>query len=219
MCMGSSYCKVCVFVKLVSVCVHFSVGIHCLCAQQPGECTVTLLLCIAGLCVVTADVVPESGSVIGGVVGTQNISLYCDFRNDDTRLATLWFLQTAEDRGAGRDRGQIPNPHDKFILSGDVVTESNFSVNLNTNLTVLSLTDELDDAIISCVAGVGMSGSADFTLRIYRKCLCVKRSVLHAAESVESSRQCIFSGIILKFSLHLCLNLTVIAQHFSLPTQ
>ena len=163
------------------------------------DVTILLFLLHAGLCVVTADVVPESGSVIGGVVGTQNISLYCDFRNDDTRLATLWFLQTAEDRGAGRDRGPIPNPHDKFILSGDVVTESNISVILNTNLTVLSLTDELDDAIISCVAGVGMSGSADFTLRIYRKCLCVKRSVLHAAESVESSRRCIFSGIILKF--------------------
>ena len=175
-----------------------SVGIHCMCTQQPGGCTVTLLLCIAGLCVVTADVVPESGSVIGGVVGTQNISLYCDFRNGGTRLATLWFLQTAGDRKAGRDRGQIQNPHDKFILSGDILIERNISVNLNNNLTVLSLTDELDDAIISCVDSKGMSGPAEFTLRIYRKCLCVKNYYC-IAESVESSRQCIFSGIILKF--------------------
>ena len=68
------------------------------------------------------------------------------------------------------EQGDDPGPisQSRFALSGDTVMSGGFPVTLNTNLTLLELTADLDQATIFCgVADVSVL--ADFTLRIYSK--------------------------------------------------
>ena len=111
------------------------------------------------------EVIPESGSVIYDVVGASNIHLFCDLRNNGSAVLVNWFKLSAEDREEGRSPDAIVNDG-KFTLSGDIV--EGFS--LNTNLTISSLTEDLDDVIIFC----GLDEfAANFTLRIYCKACSV----------------------------------------------
>ena len=119
------------------------------------------------------DIQPESGSIVAGVLGTQNIGLYCDLRNEQgDRLIVNWFIQTRQSRENGMDPGSIRADDDRFIQSGDIIQVHSidfnitFNSSLNTNLTILSLTDDLDEAIIICGFDRPV---ANFTLRIYRK--------------------------------------------------
>ena len=107
------------------------------------------------------EVIPESGSVIYDVVGSPNVHLFCDVRNNGSAVLVNWFKQSPEDREEDRSPDAIVND-DTFTLSGDVV--EGFS--LNTNLTISSLTEDLDDVIIFC--GL-VEFVANFTLRIYCK--------------------------------------------------
>ena len=107
------------------------------------------------------EVIPESGSVVAAVVGTPNISLFCDLSINGTPAFTNWFKQSPLDREEGRLPKLIISD-DNFILSGDIV--KGFS--RVTNLTISSLTEELDEVIIFC----GLDElAANFILRIYRK--------------------------------------------------
>ena len=122
-----------------------------------------------GLC--ANRIIPESGGIIAGVLGTQNISLYCDLRNEQgDRLIVNWFIQSRQSREDGNMPGSIRGDDDRFIQSGDIfeTIQGNLTLtsNLNTNLTILSLTDDLDEAIIFC--GFDRPDIANFTLRIYR---------------------------------------------------
>ena len=127
------------------------------------------LLAIAGVCIEGNDIEPEPGSIVAGVPGTQNIGLYCDLRNaQGDRLIVNWFLQTRQSRQNGMDPGSIRADDDRFIQSGDNVSPD-VNTSLNTNLTILSLTDDLDEAIIICGFDKPV---ANFTLRIYRKSNC-----------------------------------------------
>ena len=130
------------------------------------------MLSTAGLCVETADTVPESGTVVGGLEGTQGVSLYCAIRDGDIPLATNWFIQTPEDREAGRVGDLISTDNEKFILSGEAI-----SINIggditflprNTNLTIVSLTGDLQHVIILCVSSQGTK-LANFPLEVYGK--------------------------------------------------
>ena len=118
-----------------------------------------------GSCALTVEeVIPEPGSVIADVVETPNISLFCDLRIDGRPVIVNWFQQTPEDREEGRNPESILQNDGRFMILGDNFTADNFS--LLTNLTILSLTEDLDDVIIFC----GFETcAANFTLRIYRQ--------------------------------------------------
>ena len=123
----------------------------------------------AGLCVTLQSVDPESGSIIRDVEGAQNISLFCEAFNEGSPVQTAWFQQTPDDIEAGRDSSIIPNDDENFIRSGGSVVEMGITVQLNTNLTIVTLTAELDKVIIYCGTAVDLSSLANFTLRVYRK--------------------------------------------------
>ena len=107
---------------------------------------------------------PEPGSFIDDFEGARNISLFCDVRDGADRLQTVWSIQTAEDVEQGDNPGPIDQS--RFILSGDTVMSGGVSVTLNTNLTLLELTADLDQAMIFCGASENPL-LASFTLRIY----------------------------------------------------
>ena len=123
---------------------------------------VGIFIHVTGACV-GSTIVPESGSIIAGDEGTPNITLYCDLRNENgDRLIVTWFMQTRQG-----PQQPIPLDDDNFEFSGvtiEVANVGNFAQ--NSNLTIASLTDELDDVIIIC--SFDASG-AEFNLRIYRK--------------------------------------------------
>ena len=123
----------------------------------------------AGLCVTLQSVDPESGSIIRRVEGARNISLFCEAFNEGSPVPTRWVQQTAGDIEAGRGPSFIPNDDENFIRSGDSIVEMDITVQLNTNLTIVTLTAELDKVIILCITGVDLSTLANFTLRVYRK--------------------------------------------------
>ena len=120
---------------------------------------------IAGECT-SSNTVPEPGTVIGGVLGTVNISLYCEFINDNNiTLATNWFKQTPEDRQNNLLQPILPgDDNDAFIITGDILFSDGLEIPQQSNLTILSLTEDLDDVVIYCGFAVG---EIDFTLRIY----------------------------------------------------
>ena len=123
----------------------------------------------AGLCVTLQSVDPESGSIIRRVEGARNISLFCEAFNGGSPVQTLWLQQTPDDIEAGRNPSPIPNNDENFIRSGDSIVEIGITIQLNTNLTIVTLTAELDKVIISCSTAIDLSSLANFTLRVYRK--------------------------------------------------
>ena len=101
-----------------------------------------------------------------------NISLYCELMNENgSTIVTQWFKQTPEDREAGRTFQLIPpnDDSDDFILSGDILEADGLMLPQHSNLTITSLTEDLDTVIIFC--GTAGGAEANFTLRIYRKCI------------------------------------------------
>ena len=120
---------------------------------------------LTGVCVDPSGstIVPESGSIIAGDEGTSNITLYCDLRNENgDRLVVNWFKQPRQ----GLER-RIPVDDDNFEFSGVIIVTDDGNFSQNSNLTIASLTDDLDDVTIICRFA---EPEAEFTLRIYRKC-------------------------------------------------
>ena len=116
---------------------------------------------------------PEPGTVIGGVIGTVNISLYCELMNENgVTLVTQWLMQTPEDREAGTPFQLIPLNDDNFILSGGILESGGLMLPQHSNLTITSLTEDLDTVIIFC--GRGSDVVANFTLRIYRESIMIR---------------------------------------------
>ena len=60
----------------------------------------------------------------------------------------------------------ISNGDSRFLLSGEIFQSSLGNISDSSILTVISLTEDLDTAIIFCGAG---APKANFTLRIYCK--------------------------------------------------
>ena len=65
--------------------------------------------------------------------------------------------QTALDRDEGRERVPISNGDSRFMLSGETFQSSLGNISDNSILTVSSLTEDLDTAIIFCGADVPKS--------------------------------------------------------------
>ena len=104
--------------------------------------------------------------------GTQDVSLYCAIRSGDIPIQTNWFVQTPEDREAGGVGDLISADNEKFILSGEVlninISGDITSVPSNTNLTIVSLTGDLQHVTILCISGQGTT-LANFPLEVYGK--------------------------------------------------
>ena len=155
-------------------------------------CIVDLLLSAAGLCVF-GNTMPESGSVIGKLEGTQNISLYCAIRSGDILIQTIWLKETLEDREAGRG-GEVISPDDNFILSGESINlTSGGSSPSNTNLTILSWTTYLQHVIIRCGSANGIL--ANFPLEVYGKNMNRIISALHMGRGICIPLHIVLSGI------------------------
>ena len=81
------------------------------------------------------------------------------------RLVVSWFKQTHQDREAGQGFKPFPRDDDNFEFSGVTIVTDDGNFSQNSNLTITSLTDELDNVIIICRFD---EPEAEFTLRIYR---------------------------------------------------
>ncbi len=123
----------------------------------------TCLLCLlslAGWCL-TAETVPESGAIVAGVENETNILLQCVVRTSTAlQRVTAWFLMRTTDASAI----QITNDNPEFTITGDPVPGE--ALLYNTNLTILTLTADFDQAVVFC----GETTDRDlgnFTIRIY----------------------------------------------------
>ena len=120
----------------------------------------------AGFCFVEESI-PERGSTVVGGEG-ESVSFYCRVLRggvNGTQAATEWFLERL---GVG-------------VGPQTIVADSNFEItgeplpsppggNSQTNLTIRSLTSDLDRATLSCgLGGTPVTIDASFILRIYRK--------------------------------------------------
>ena len=115
------------------------------------------------------ETIPESGSTVIGGEG-ESVSFYCRVLNEanGTQVVTEWFIQR---RDANTPQTIVPTQ--TLNITGEPVPNSViFGQTYQTNLTIQSLTSDLDRATLSCgQAGTPSTIDANFTLRIYRKCV------------------------------------------------
>ena len=110
--------------------------------------------------------IPESGSTVAGGEG-ESVSFYCRVLREinGTQVATEWFLERI---GAGGSGPQTIVSDSNFNITGEPLPNSGLSS--QTNLTIRSLTSDLDRANLSCGrGGTPPTIDASFILRIYRK--------------------------------------------------
>ena len=97
----------------------------------------------------------------------ESITFYCRVLNEvnGTQVATEWFIERI---GAGNSGPQTIVGDSNFNITGEPLPNSGLSS--QTNLTVQSLTSDLDRANLSCGrGGTPPTIDASFILRIYRK--------------------------------------------------
>ena len=110
---------------------------------------------------------PSSGSVLADFEGTLNAAtIQCNISGTQgTQITTQWELQNF--RGNPMDVSIINAPAGLFGFSGFY----------DNRLTILNLTSELDKVTVFCGTGWEPKG-ANFTLRIYSKCINIILPVL-----------------------------------------
>ena len=112
---------------------------------------------------------PASGGVVAHFVGVQHVTLTCQLQNEDGSLrVTNWWKQTSQDRENGQERDFLLHDDRHFLLSGVNILTVFGNISDNSILTIVSLTEDLDTAIIFCGSYEPL---ANFTLRIYCKTL------------------------------------------------
>ncbi len=122
------------------------------------------MLSLAGCCL-TAETVPESGAVVAGVENETNILFQCLVRTSaGTQRVTTWFIMRTTDAFAIR----ITNDDPEYTITGDPVP--NESLLYYTNLTILTLTADFDQAVVFCGETTDRD-LANFTIRVIRKSL------------------------------------------------
>ncbi len=121
-------------------------------------------------CCLVADSDPEVGSTIAGFENEINIFVQCKVSNGFQQRVTIWsILKEDDDNGVA---GLINNDNPDYSIIGDPVPGE--SLTFRTNLTLLSLTADLDFAVLFCGTSEDLV-AGNFTLRIYRK-LFVERA-------------------------------------------
>ena len=111
------------------------------------------------------ETIPESGSTVAGGEG-ESVTFYCRVLNEvnGTQVTTEWFLQRID---AGSPQTIVRSAN--FNITGGTLPNSMIAA--QTNLTILSLTSDLDRANLSCGrGGTPPTIDATFTLRVYSKC-------------------------------------------------
>ena len=127
-----------------------------------------------GACV-AEETIPESGSTVAGGEG-ESVTFYCRVLNaiNGTQVVTEWFIQS---RDACCPQTIVGSPGSNFVITGDPLPNSVISgQTFRTNLTIQSLTSDLDRANLFCGrGGTPPNIDATFTLRVYSKCaaLCM----------------------------------------------
>ena len=118
---------------------------------------------------------PESGSTLAGDEGEENITIVCTLLREagGPQQVTEWFIQ--------RPGQTSPQLILEFFANFEIVGEpipNTTNRNFRTNFTILRLTSDLDRAVIYCgLGGQPVTLAANFTLRIYRKCLLAVSTV------------------------------------------
>ena len=113
-----------------------------------------------GFCFIQTTI-PDSGTDIVGDLGDENIMLFCELTQDGMKQATIWSLM--REGQIGQTAITVPDPN--FVLTGDPLTNTT-GFFLNTNLTILELTEDLNNAILYCgVPDIPLA--ANFTIRLY----------------------------------------------------
>ena len=108
---------------------------------------------------------PASGSFIDNFVGAKNITLFCEVVLESEMVKSEWFLRTEDDIQINRQPGSLLGDN-RFIATGDVVVSGGIDVSLNTNMTIVEMTAELDGAVIFCGGG-DVNFLGNFSLRAY----------------------------------------------------
>ena len=123
--------------------------------------------CFAGFCFIEESI-PESGSTVAGGEG-ESVSFYCRVLREinGTQVTTEWFIERI---GAGGSGPQTIVANSNFEITGEPIPSLPAGLNSQTNLTIRSLTSDLDRANLSCGrGGTPPTIDASFILRIYRK--------------------------------------------------
>ena len=118
----------------------------------------------AAFCVLEESI-PESGRTVAGGEG-ESVSFYCRVLREinGTQVATEWFIERISVGGSGP---QTIVSDSNFTITGDPLPND---LSSQTNLTIRTLTSDLDRATVSCgQAGFPPTIDASFILRIYRK--------------------------------------------------
>ena len=115
------------------------------------------------------EIIPESGSTVVGGEG-ESVTFYCRVLNEanGTQVITEWFIETR-----ANSPQTIVHTQSNFYITGEPLPNPVIpGRTYQTNLTILSLTSDLDRANLSCgQGGTPPSIDASFILRIYRKCI------------------------------------------------
>ena len=117
---------------------------------------------------------PESGSTLAGDEGEENITIVCTLLREagGPQQVTEWFIQRQ-----GQTSLQLILDNQDFEIVGEPLPNI-ANCNFRTNFTILRLTSDLDRAVIYCgLGGPSVTLAANFTLRIYRKCLLAVSTV------------------------------------------
>ena len=115
------------------------------------------------------ETIPESGSTVAGGEG-ESVTFYCRVLNEinGTQVTTEWFIDT---RDAGGFQTIVGGPGSNFVITGEPLPNPVIAgLTFQTNLTILSLTSDLDRANLSCGrGGTPPTIDASFILRVYCK--------------------------------------------------
>jgi len=132
--------------------------------------------------------IPESGSTVVGDEGEENITIICTLLQEAGGLqqVTEWFIE----RPGQSPQLILDNPvFANFEIVGEPVPNTT-NVNFRTNFTILRLTSDLDRAVIHCgLGGDPIVLAANFTLRIYSKCLLPVSTVWFLVHSTLSTHR------------------------------
>ena len=115
--------------------------------------------------------IPESGSTLAGDEGEENITIVCTLLREagGPQQVTEWFIRRP---GHSSPQLVLDNPQfANFEIVGEPIPNTT-NRDFRTNFTILRLTSDLGRAVISCgLGGDPFVFAANFTLRIYSKCL------------------------------------------------
>ena len=116
---------------------------------------------------VGAVTIPDSGATIVGDEGDENVQIFCELTLNGNKQATSWSIMM--EGQTGQTSINIGDPG--FNITGEPIPGAPF-FSFNTNLTILKLTADLNNAVIYCGV-VGNFLAANFTISEFVWCCSV----------------------------------------------